>query len=242
MQLLLIRHGLPTAHRESDTIADPALDELGRRQAERVPDAIERHGVTRLVSSPQLRARQTAEPTAAKLGLDVWVIDGLAEYDRELPLYIPVEDAKLRAGFERLMQGELPEQIDAAAFKARVIRAVDSIVDQCDHRETVAVFAHGGVINCYLQHILHNDRSLGFQIDYCSVTRILVSRNGRRAVAGVNETAHVWDLLPRNIARDQPLSHEAAQPLSREAAQPPSENATTNPAAVDTPTHQPPSL
>ncbi|WP_068279951.1 histidine phosphatase family protein [Aldersonia kunmingensis] len=202
MQLLLIRHGLPTAHgRTSETAADPALDDLGRQQSDRVPAAIERFGVSRLFSSPQLRAQQTAEPSAARFGHEVGIIDGIAEYDRELPFYIPVEDAKVQGGFERLMQGELPEQIDEAAFKGRVIAGIDSIVDTCEHTETVAVFAHGGVINCYLQHILGNQRSLGFQIDYCSMTRILVSRSGRRAVASVNETAHVWDLLPRNIDR-----------------------------------------
>lgn len=201
VQLLLIRHGLPTAHQASETAADPALDDLGRNQSDRVPDAIDRFGVSRLFSSPQLRARQTAEPSAARYGHEVEIIDGIAEYDRELPFYIPVEDAKLQAGFERLIEGELPEQIDEAAFKRRVIAGIDSIVETCEHTETVAVFAHGGVINAYLQRILGNERSLGFQIDYCSVTRILVSRAGRRAVASVNETAHVWDLLPRNIDR-----------------------------------------
>jgi len=202
VQLLLIRHGLPTAHHSPDTAADPALDDLGWRQSERVPDAIARYGVTRLFSSPQLRARQTAEPTATALGLDVQIVGDLAEYDRELPFYIPVEDAKQQAGFERLIQGELPEQIDGAAFKARVIAGVDSVVASGEHPETVAIFAHGGVINCYLQHILGTERSLSFQIDYCSLTRILISRKGSRAVAAVNETAHVWDLLPRNISRN----------------------------------------
>ncbi|MCX5045087.1 histidine phosphatase family protein [Aldersonia sp. NBC_00410] len=224
MQLLLIRHGLPE-HSPGDS--DPVLDELGRRQAERVPDAIARHNVSRIVSSPQRRAHQTAEPTAERLGLDVEIVDGLAEYDRELPFYIPVEDAKRQAGFERLMQGELPEQIDVPAFKKRVIEATDGVIDSSEHSASVALFAHGGVINCYLQHVLGNEKSLGFQIDYCSVTRILVSRSGRRAVAAVNETEHVWDLLPRNI--------------SRNTAQAPRENATTNPAAVEMPTHQPPS-
>lgn len=198
MQLLLIRHGLPE-HSPGDS--DPVLDELGREQAARVPDALTRHGVSRVISSPQRRAHQTAMPTAERLGLDVAIVEGLAEYDRELPFYIPVEEAKQQAGFERLMQGELPEQIDAAAFKTRVTEAVDDIVESSEHSATVAIFAHGGVINCYLQHVLGNDKSLGFQIDYCSVTRILVSRSGRRAVAAVNETAHVWDLLPRNISR-----------------------------------------
>jgi len=62
----------------------------------------------------------------------------------------------------------------------------------------VALFAHGGVINILLQDILQTPKVLGFPIDYCSVTRVLFSRSGTRSVSSVNETEHVWDLLPRN--------------------------------------------
>ena len=62
----------------------------------------------------------------------------------------------------------------------------------------VAVFSHGGVINVLLHRILGTERLLSFHVDYASVTRLLSSRTGRLAVAGVNGTEHVWDLLPRN--------------------------------------------
>ncbi|MGB0970972.1 MAG: histidine phosphatase family protein, partial [Mycobacterium sp.] len=44
---------------------------------------------------------------------------------------------------------------------------------------------------------LGTERLLSFHVDYASVTRLLSSRTGRLAVAGVNATEHVWDLLPR---------------------------------------------
>ena len=198
MQLLLIRHALPV---HSPGSSDPVLAELGLRQAQRVPDALERYGVQRVYSSPQVRAKQTALPTASKLGAEIGVVDDLAEYDRELPFYMPAEEAKQHEAWARLTLGELPDQIDGPAFKGRVVSAVEEIVDAAGHGDTVAAFAHGGVINVYLQDILRNEKSLGFQIDYCSVTRVLFSRNGKRAVAAVNETEHVWDLLPRVMSR-----------------------------------------
>ncbi len=61
------------------------------------------------------------------------------------------------------------------------------------------MFSHGGVINTVLQHVLGNERLIAFNIDYVSVTRVLRSRDGRCSSASVNETQHVWDLLPRNM-------------------------------------------
>ncbi|MFE7798518.1 histidine phosphatase family protein [Nocardia sp. NPDC057440] len=202
MQLILVRHAQPLRVMNTDGPADPELAAVGLEQAERVPAALSHHQISRVVSSPQRRARDTAAPTAAKLGLDVDIMDGLAEYDRDLPAYIPIEDAKIefRAAYERIKAGQLPEQVDADAFRTRVRDAVLEIASATDPADTVAVFAHGGVINVILQEVLDLARPLTFPIDYCSITRILYSRTGRRTAATVNENGHVWDLLPRNIA------------------------------------------
>ncbi|WP_328407857.1 histidine phosphatase family protein [Nocardia sp. NBC_00403] len=202
MQLILVRHAQPLRVMNADGPADPELAAVGLEQAERVPAALSHHRISRVVSSPQRRARDTAAPTAAKLGLDVEIMDDLAEYDRDLPAYIPIEDAKIefRAAYERIKAGQLPEQVDADAFRTRVRDAVLEIASATDPADTVAVFAHGGVINVILQEVLDLARPLTFPIDYCSITRILYSRTGRRTAATVNENGHVWDLLPRNIA------------------------------------------
>ncbi|MET7769237.1 histidine phosphatase family protein [Nocardia sp. NPDC005366] len=201
MQLILVRHAQPLRITNADGPADPELSEIGWEQARRVPAALSRHRITRVLSSPQRRARETAEPTAAKLGMNVEIIDDLAEYDRDLPAYIPIEDAKLefQAVYERIKAGFLPEQIDGPAFVTRVRDAVTEIAASTDPADTVVAFAHGGVINVMLQDVLGLARPLTFPIDYGSVTRILFSRTGRRTAATVNENGHVWDLLPRNI-------------------------------------------
>ena len=61
MQLVLVRHALP---RRSESSADPDLDELGVEQSRRVPDALARFTVSRVVSSSQQRAIRTAQPLA----------------------------------------------------------------------------------------------------------------------------------------------------------------------------------
>ncbi|OBG83318.1 phosphoglycerate kinase [Mycobacterium sp. E802] len=200
MQLLLVRHALPLRS-EPGQGSDPDLSPDGLAQAERLPAALSRFPVSRLVSSPQRRAIQTAGPLSKALGLPVDVDERLAEYDRDMSHYVPIEDIAKENPEElaRLASGHLPSSVDETAFLARIGAAVEDLVTAGSHDETVAVFSHGGVINVLLHRILQTERLLSFHVDYASVTRVLSSRSGRLAVASVNGTEHVWDLLPRNL-------------------------------------------
>lgn len=199
MQLLLVRHALPLRSEPGEG-SDPDLSAQGLAQSERLPDALARFPIARVVSSPQRRAFQTAEAVAATRELPVEIDDRFAEYDRDLKMYIPVEQirAELPQEWARLAQGHLPSGVDEDAFRERVRAAVGDLVSAADPDDTVAVFSHGGVINVLLHEILGTARLLSFPVDYASVTRLLYSRSGRATVAAVNTTEHVWDLLPRN--------------------------------------------
>lgn len=202
MQVLLIRHALPLRS-EYGQGSDPELSETGLEQAQRLPAALKRFPITRLVSSPQRRAVQTAGPLAAERALAVEVDERFAEYDRELAGYLPVELLRNERpqDWERMAQGLLPAGVDEEAFCARVAAALADVVAAAGADETVAVFSHGGVINVALHQLLGTRRLLSFPVDYVSVTRLLYSRSGQGAVASTNGTEHVWDLLPRNQQR-----------------------------------------
>jgi probable phosphoglycerate mutase len=199
VQLLLIRHALPLRSGPGEG-ADPELSDVGFEQARRLPKALDRHPIARVLSSPQRRAQQTAAPVADMLGLPVETDDRLAEYDRDLAHYIPIEEIRTEfpEEWERLAAGHLPSGVDEDAFVARVFAAVDDVVAGGGHDDTVAMFSHGGVINVILHRILSAEKLLSFPIDYASVTRLRYSRRGEFTVAEVNGTEHVWDLLPRN--------------------------------------------
>jgi broad specificity phosphatase PhoE len=199
VQLLLIRHALPLRS-EPGQGSDPHLSDEGVEQAQRLPEALKRFPLSRLVSSPQQRSVQTALPVANALGLAVEIDERLAEYDRDMAVYIPIEQIKSEKPEEwaRMADGHLPSGVDEAAFRARVIAAIDDVVATADHEDTVAVFSHGGVINVLLHQILGTARLLSFPIDYASITRLLYARSGQATVVAVNGTEHVWDLLPRN--------------------------------------------
>ncbi|WP_326544812.1 histidine phosphatase family protein [Mycolicibacterium sp. ND9-15] len=197
MQLLIIRHALPLRS-EPGQGSDPDLSEEGIEQARRLPEALARFPVSRLVSSPQRRAVQTAEPVAEALGLSVDIDERLAEYDRDLSHYTPVEEIS-EEDMRRLANGELPTGVDQSAFIARVKAGVDDIVRGADREDTVALFSHGGVINALVHDVMATERLLCVQVDYAGITRLLYSSSRETFfVAGVNATEHVWDLLPRN--------------------------------------------
>ncbi|QNI09040.1 histidine phosphatase family protein [Mycobacterium kubicae] len=199
MQLLLVRHALPLRSDHGQG-ADPELSEEGLAQIARLPNALARFPISRVLSSPQRRAIQTAEPVAAAHQLKVDIDDRLAEYDRDMAHYIPVEQIRdeFPQEWARMARGQLPSAVDEDAFRARVRAAIDDLVAAADPDDTVAAFSHGGVINVILHEILGTARLLSFPVDYASVTRLLFSRSGQATVATVNATDHVWDLLPRN--------------------------------------------
>ncbi len=194
MELLLIRHGLPEHVETTDgSPADPPLSALGRAQAERMAEWLEAERIDRLYSSPMVRARETAAPLARRVGLDVELDAGVAEYDRHASSYVPVERLK-EVDYERwlrLMQGET--DVDFEVFAQQVIAALENIVDSNSGRR-VAVTCHGGVINVWTAHVIGFRPRLFFNPDYTSVNRYLCASSGERSVRTLNEAVHLKDV------------------------------------------------
>jgi broad specificity phosphatase PhoE len=79
----LARHG-QTPLNESDVLrglADPPLNQTGRDQAQRLGAALGSRGLWAVISSPLLRARQTAQPVAERAGLEVATDQCLVDRD-----------------------------------------------------------------------------------------------------------------------------------------------------------------
>jgi broad specificity phosphatase PhoE len=197
MQVLLVRHALPLRNEPGEG-SDPDLAALGREQARRLPAALARFPITRLLSSPQRRAVQTAQPVSEAMKLPLQVDERLAEYDRGMSHYMPLEEVRAQRpdDWNRMAAGQLPESVDTDAFRSRVLAGLRDVIVGVDHDDTAAVFTHGGVINVVLHDVLGTPNPLGFPIDYASVTMLRHSRKGRFTVGGVNNIEHVWDLLP----------------------------------------------
>jgi probable phosphoglycerate mutase len=195
MDLLWVRHAEPERVAPGTGVpADPHLTARGREQARRLADWLAREHIDAVVSSPQRRAIETAEPIAAAHRLEVGVVDGLVEYDVQSDHYIPMEelratnDPRLAAMIEGRWESFGGESTEA--FRARVRDTLDALVAAHPGRRVVAV-CHGGVINVALAMVLGIDRPLWFDPRYTSLSRMAASRTGVRSVVTLNEHAHL---------------------------------------------------
>jgi probable phosphoglycerate mutase len=82
MEIVLIRHGEPEWVRDGLAVVDPPLTDRGHRQAERLAEYLRGDEFDEVLVSPLVRARQTAAPLLAALGVDE-VIDPWLEEIRD---------------------------------------------------------------------------------------------------------------------------------------------------------------
>ena len=161
MRLLLLRHGQTHGNTAGalDT-AVPGLDltDLGRRQAEAAARALAQDGVDQIFVSTLTRTRQTAEPLAVELGLDIRELDGLREIsagDFEMG-----EDHDSIAGYigtvadwiERRYDTRMPGGETGHEFLARYDAAVAEIhrcVSEAGHKRALLV-SHGAAIRTWV--------------------------------------------------------------------------------------------
>ena len=190
MDLLLIRHALPVRIEDGDGPADPELSDEGWRQAGALAAWLADEAIEVMVVSPLRRAQETAEPLASLLELEVATVDGLAEFDRNAPWYIPIEELKAADDprWHAMIAGDW--DLDHVEFQRSVVEAVDGIIADNPGR-TVAAVCHGGTINAYLSAVLGLDKLMFFVPDYTSVSRVRASRSGPRSLVSLNETAHL---------------------------------------------------
>lgn len=195
MELMFIRHALPMRVEGFDGPADPELSEAGEHQARHLADYLAFERIHAIFASPLRRAVQTAEPVAARQGIEVTISEGIAEYDREASEYIPIEQLKAEGlpGWQDVLTGDVHRAvgIDPAEFRTGVVAAVEEIIT-AHPGEKVAAVCHGGVINAYMTHILGiADPSGFFYPNYTSIHRVAAARSGERSLLSLNETCHL---------------------------------------------------
>jgi broad specificity phosphatase PhoE len=163
-------------------LADPALDETGRRQAERLGAVLGSRGLAAVMSSPLLRARQTASPVAERAGLEVTVDRCLLDRD-----YGPWTGLSQESVVERWGSVDrAPDVEPRLAVRDRAVRGLDGIARR-QLGGTVVVVSHDAVNREVLAAF---DASLGDpdtipQDNGCFNT--LEWGDGRWVVLGVNE-------------------------------------------------------
>lgn len=149
MRLLLVRHGETASNieRKLDTaMPGPPLTELGQKQARELADTLVGEDIVAVYASIGLRARQTAAPTAERLGLPVRVLEGVHE--------IQVGDLEGRNDPEayriyletviRWAEGALDLSFPGGETGQQVLDRFLGAIDSIRQDGTVMVVTHGG--------------------------------------------------------------------------------------------------
>ena len=196
MELIIVRHGRPNRVENVKGTADPSLTDIGHAQADAVANYLCDLDIDLIVSSPMLRARQTAQPLVEKLGKELIIVDDLIEIDKDSDTYLPMEEVKAKGGDEWQAIVDDPDSmhgdVDIEAFADRVFAAFEEIITT-NAGKTVVAFCHAMVAMSFLQRTLGYEDRYGLRIDYASITRVQASRAGVRSVRSVNETMHLGD-------------------------------------------------
>ncbi len=150
-RLLLIRHAESewNAEKRWQGRADPPLSETGRVEAKRAAQAL-RGEIDRVVASPQMRARDTAQIIADELGLDVVRTDErLCEVD--VGEFSGLNAEEVEARFSREAAAWRTRDLDVRPpggetrreMLERVVPALERIASD---EGRILVLTHGGVI------------------------------------------------------------------------------------------------
>jgi broad specificity phosphatase PhoE len=203
VRLYLIRHG-QSGNNEARTVGgpsvfDPPLTPVGEEQARRVGERLARERVHAVYASPLQRAYNTGAEIAKRLNLEVQVLDDLQEINEPmrgteqnpediLPAGLTHDDVKRRFE-EDPTWDNLPGSEKSAAFRQRIVRAIDTIIADNPGKK-VAVACHGGVIQSYVAEILGLKSDFPVYSFNASITSIR-AHGTRRVIWRLNDLAHL---------------------------------------------------
>lgn len=189
MELTLVRHARPRQIEDAAGPADPALTEIGHRQARALAGWMAAEPIDALYVSPLTRARQTAEPLERLVGIEAVVVDGVREYDADGSSYVPLEVLRQDKHAWRAYLAQ-EETADHSSFAAEVGESIEKMVAEHPGR-AVTVICHGGVINVWASLVLGTEPRMFFEPHYTSVNRFRAASTGERSIVSLNETGHL---------------------------------------------------
>ncbi|BBZ43540.1 bifunctional RNase H/acid phosphatase [Mycobacterium parmense] len=199
-RLLLLRHGQTemSAQRRYSGRGNPALSDIGRRQADAAARYLaQRGGIAAVISSPLRRAYDTAGAAAGALGLDVTVDDDLIETDfgswDGLTFAEAAErDPELHTRWLRDTGAEPPGGESFDAVLERVLRARERIIGT-HQGTTVLVVSHVTPIKMLLRLALDAGPSIQYRLhlDLASLSIAEFYPDGASSVRLVNQTSYL---------------------------------------------------
>ena len=187
--LFLVRHGrtaINVGNKLQGRIDHP-LDEVGRQQAVEIASVLER--IDRVVSSPLIRAKQTADAFGLPVEVDPRFTElDYGDFDGMLQKDVPAltwkewrDDNNFRPP-----NGETLVELDL-----RVREALNELVEEA-HTANIVVVSHVSPIKAAIAWTIGTDVGSCWRmlLDRASISRIEITENGP-SMRGFNDTSHL---------------------------------------------------
>ena len=190
--LILVRHGrtaLNLGHKLQGRIDQP-LDEVGQRQAVEIAKVLT--DIDRVISSPLMRARQTAAALGKPVDIDQRFVElDYGSFDGLLQSDVPGETwRKWRDDINfRPPNGETLAELDL-----RVRQAINELVEDA-RTKNIVVVSHVSPIKSIVAWSLGSDVGASWRmlLDRASISRVAITDLGP-VMRGFNDTSHLTEI------------------------------------------------
>jgi broad specificity phosphatase PhoE len=190
--IVFARHGQTAPNRDGLVLgrADPELTEEGHRQASLLAGALAGEAVSAILTSPLLRARQTAEPIAAACGVPAVVDERLVEIDwgawegRPTGSLAQAEVDRWKADDGTAPEGETLDSLSQ--------RVEAFCLEQLDRESLVVAVSHVSPIKAAAAWAMGVDGTVAWRmfLGLASITRVGRGR-ANPVLLSFNETGHL---------------------------------------------------
>ena len=178
---------------------DPPLSLSGLIQAEKLASSGLLSKVDRIFSSTLVRAVETAYPTAERLNKKVILLSDLMEINTEIA---GTEPERLSRDFPLAVACTEPTPTGGALLlgveddsdrQRRAERCIDYFFSEASDGEHIMVVTHGSYFGYLLREALGISLPEAFcwQVDNCSVTRVIFRKDGIPKLSFSNYTGHL---------------------------------------------------
>jgi broad specificity phosphatase PhoE/ubiquinone/menaquinone biosynthesis C-methylase UbiE len=193
--LVLVRHAQSLHVQDGGRVtSDIGLTELGWRQAQAVAEWLARnYHVDTVLSSPLMRARQTAEIISGRLDIVLSLHEGLQEAETAYWDELPYRLTHPFEGWDSAWQPDPAITPRYAAFAARLRESLARLLAAYEGQTVVAV-SHGGAISTILRGLFGGHR-IAIYTENTGVTELLWDQDHWQLVCH-NSTAHLRARAP----------------------------------------------
>jgi alpha-ribazole phosphatase len=199
-KLILVRHGETNKNISNNlhTVKDSeSLNDRGIKQIEVTAAKLTSYQPSKVYSSQERRALESAKIISSKLGIILEVIGGIEERNWGIFADKPwseVEKILAPMTFVERYQYFPPGGESWKAFETRIMSAVSQITKDCIDRNIIVV-THGGVIRALMPYLLGlpKKESFKYNLDNASLTIFNYTDKGFTKVT-INDTTHLKEL------------------------------------------------